>query len=84
MLLNSAKWQGYRFYRFWVIKGKPTGGQNYPPPRLGLNTKHGGLFSKALDFFSNRPWFGSHEPLAEVKLDLKTGKTSYGMFIACV
>ena len=24
MLLNVAKSQGYKFYRFWVIKGKPT------------------------------------------------------------
>ena len=22
MLLNAAKWQGYSFYRFWVIRGK--------------------------------------------------------------
>ena len=26
MLLNAAKCQCYNFYRFWVIKGKPTGG----------------------------------------------------------
>ena len=26
MFLNAAKYQGYSFYRFWVIKGKPTGG----------------------------------------------------------
>ena len=25
MLLNDAKCQGYSFYRFLVIKGKPTG-----------------------------------------------------------
>ena len=38
MLLNAAKFQGYSCYRFWVIKGKPTGGEgNYPTqPRLGL------------------------------------------------
>ena len=24
ILLNDAKCQGYSFYRFWVIKGKPT------------------------------------------------------------
>ena len=24
MLLNAAKCQGYSFYHFWVIKGKPT------------------------------------------------------------
>ena len=23
MLLNAVKCQGYSFYRFWVIKGKP-------------------------------------------------------------
>ena len=26
MLLNTAKFQRYNFYRFWVIKGKPVGG----------------------------------------------------------
>ena len=26
ILLNAAKFQGYSFYHFWVIKGKPTGG----------------------------------------------------------
>ena len=25
MLLNAAKFQGYSFYHFWVIKEKPTG-----------------------------------------------------------
>ena len=25
ILLNAAKFQGYSFYYFWVIKGKPTG-----------------------------------------------------------
>ena len=32
MLLNVAKSQGYSFYRFWVIKGKPTEGKISPPP----------------------------------------------------
>ena len=32
MLLNAAKFQGYDFYRFWVIKGKPTGGVKLPTP----------------------------------------------------
>ena len=27
MLLNAAKFQGYSFYRFWVIKGNPTGAE---------------------------------------------------------
>ena len=36
MLLNAAKSQGYRFYRFWVIKGKPTKITPSPPPRLAL------------------------------------------------
>ena len=41
MLLNAAKYQGYSFYRFGIIKGKPTGGVKLPPtptPRLGLNS----------------------------------------------
>ena len=32
MLLNAAKYQGCSFYRFWFIKGKPTGGRKLPPP----------------------------------------------------
>ena len=32
MLLNAAKWQGYTFYGFWVIKGKPTVGYKINPP----------------------------------------------------
>ena len=38
MLLNAAKSQGYSFYRFWVIKRKPTGGKITPSPhpRLAL------------------------------------------------
>ena len=38
MFLNAGKRLGYSFYRFWAIKGKPTGGwgQPYPPPRLSL------------------------------------------------
>ena len=35
MLLNAAKYQGYNFYCFWVIKGKPTGaglGGGLDPP----------------------------------------------------
>ena len=38
MLLNTAKYQSCRFYRFWVIKGKPTVWVKLPPPRrLGLH-----------------------------------------------
>ena len=39
MLLNAAKFQGYSFYRFWVIKEKPTGGgdKTTPQSRLGLS-----------------------------------------------
>ena len=39
MFLNAAEFQGYSFYRFWVIKVKPTGGKLLPHPhrRLGLN-----------------------------------------------
>ena len=34
ILLNAAKCQGYSFCRFWVIKGKPTGGKIATPPPL--------------------------------------------------
>ena len=39
IFLIAAIYQGYSFYRFWVIKGKLAGeGGDYlpPPPRLGL------------------------------------------------
>ena len=40
MLLNVAKCQGSSFYRFWVIKGKPTEGVKLTPtPRLGLKKR---------------------------------------------
>ena len=42
ILLNAAKFQGYSFYRFWVIKGKPNGGGGggkitTPPPQTRVN-----------------------------------------------
>ena len=37
ILLNAAKLQSHSFYRFWVIKGKPTGGGGeLPPPRTQI------------------------------------------------
>ena len=33
-LLNGAKCQSFSSYRFWVIKGKPTGGKITPHPGL--------------------------------------------------
>ena len=34
MLLNAVKYRGYRFYRFWVIKGKSTGGKITPATQI--------------------------------------------------
>ena len=38
ILLNAAIFQGYSYYRFSVIKGKPTGGRGIklPPPSVSL------------------------------------------------
>ena len=36
ILVSAAKSQGYSFYRFWVIKGKATGGVKLPPPRTQI------------------------------------------------
>ena len=50
MLLNAAKCQGYSFYHFWVIKGKPTASKittpppPSPPPRLGLTLRYLGIY----------------------------------------
>ena len=41
MLLNAAEYQGYSFYRFWVIKGKSTGGgERTLPLALPLRLNH--------------------------------------------
>ena len=40
MLLNAAKWQGYSFYRFWVIRGKPRGGKITLPSPSTLGLKY--------------------------------------------
>ena len=40
MLLAAAKFQDFSFYRFWVIKGKPTGGSKLPPPQIRVNAKN--------------------------------------------
>ena len=39
MLLNTAKCQGYSFYCFLVIKGKPTGGKIPPPSTTQIRVK---------------------------------------------
>ena len=58
MFLNAAKCQGYSFCRFWVIKGKPTGGglggegeggKITPLPGLGLKT-----LNSFLKYFSSK------------------------------
>ena len=36
MLMNTAKCHGHSFYRFWVIKGKPTEGWGYPPDYINM------------------------------------------------
>ena len=39
MLRNAANCQGYSFYRFRVIKGKPTGGNITPPSSHQIRVK---------------------------------------------
>ena len=38
MFLNTAKCQGYRFYRFWVTKRKPTRGKIAPAPQIRVKS----------------------------------------------
>ena len=47
MLLNPTKCQGYSFYRFWAIKGKPIGGKgvDLPPPQIRVK-QHAQICSK--------------------------------------
>ena len=52
MLLNVAKCQCYSFYRFWVIKGKPTkrgGGKFILPPPTQIRVKAGRLTQKIIN-----------------------------------
>ena len=39
LLLNAAKWQGYSFHRFWVIKGKPRWEGIKLPPTTQIRIK---------------------------------------------
>ena len=39
MLLNAGKYQGYRFYHFWVSKGKPTERVNLTPAPTKIKVK---------------------------------------------
>ena len=40
ILLKAAKCQGYSFYRFCVIKGKPTGGKITPATQIRVKDTH--------------------------------------------
>ena len=40
MLLNAAKFQGYSFYCFWVIKGKPKGRGKITTPTQYMNKEN--------------------------------------------
>ena len=43
-MLQNAKVTAFTelfYWRFWLIKGKPTGEGKYPLPRLGLMRQHG-------------------------------------------
>ena len=40
ILMKAAKCQSYSFYRFWVIKGKPTGRSKITPHPLRLGLKN--------------------------------------------
>ena len=55
MLLNVAKIQGYSFYRFWVIKGKPSGGGGgITPTPTQVRVK--ALISMQLDSTRKKKW----------------------------
>ena len=54
LLLNAAKFQGYSFYRWWVIKGKPTGvGVKLPPTHIRVK---GYLRYKILNSLKQKLW----------------------------
>ena len=62
MLLNPAKCQGYSFYRFGVIKGKPTGngggaGVKLLPTQIRVNTARKTTFPRSWNIMesSKRP-----------------------------
>ena len=70
ILLKAPKCQGYSFYRFWVINGKPTGSVKLPPPPTHIRVK------KELKFFFSFIDLGLHFDLCETE--------SYSTFVAKV
>ena len=56
ILLNSQKFQGYSFYRFWVIKGKPTGGVNSPSTHTHTQIR----VNKDFHLYKYRFWLTTH------------------------
>ena len=57
MLLNAAKFQGYSCYRFWVIKGKPTGGGGKLPHPTQIRVNGTILSTSFVLLFLARPVF---------------------------
>ena len=66
MLLHAAKCQSYSFYRFWLMKGKPTGGIKLPPPKIWVKNENSFQGEKNICHhfqrtFSCQKWTRTHE-----------------------
>ena len=72
ILLKAAKFQGYSFYYFWVIKGKPTGGGvKLAPPhtqiRVNWNENFDYFFTWSLFLADQWRWIGKIDSCVLVK-----------------
>ena len=65
VILNAAKYQGYSFYRFWVIKEKTTGGRVKLPPHTQIRVKNYKSSKKMIESFFNIDNFKSRKKVME-------------------
>ena len=65
MLLNATKYHDYSFYRFWVIKGTPTGGGKiiHPTPLPQIRFKDQSFCFKLA--FNKSLFFRKEKDMAE-------------------
>ena len=86
ILLKAAKLQGYSFYRFWVIKGKPTGARvKLPPTQIRVNI----IITMSHSFLFTRKFRGNLFPkgalIYQEKVTLKSiysrGNYDWGVYI---
>ena len=68
MLMNAAKFQGYSFYCFWVIKGKPTEGVKFDFAKTTCNFSLYRIVNNLIIYFAEASLYFSHYQFTTVLL----------------